>query len=282
MVLSTLRLDRISLLDDNRMALCFCGAGLLDLSELLKRAGREPHSSLGSLFLNPTVGAGVALGSGGVPLRKGPVQTERMLYLRVGAGGEVQLVNSLGVKGIPDGCCDDWGVLDRLDSAASPLELEPSLRSRPASAAGWYGARVSRGGPNVARWNGAAGAGGGGCGSEGHVVVLASLHDTFPAPASSETLWVAADSAALCAELRRWGRVVWFFAPSFEHCPKGAGERGRRHAFVARISQSRRRSSNGSSRARHVAGDVVVEAGGTGSIVSRAAARSIHPSCRNP
>ncbi len=52
---------------------------------------------LGSFFLNPTVGAGIAYGSGGTQLRKGPVYTERVLYLAVNAQGKVEVVDRLGL-----------------------------------------------------------------------------------------------------------------------------------------------------------------------------------------
>ena len=38
--------------------LCFAGVGIFDLREELHKFDRDSHSVLGSLFLNPTVGAG--------------------------------------------------------------------------------------------------------------------------------------------------------------------------------------------------------------------------------
>ena len=78
--------------------LCFAGAGILDLGKELEAIHRESHSVLGSIFLNPSVAAGVAFGSGGTQLHKGPAYTERALYCRVTADGEVELVNELGVR----------------------------------------------------------------------------------------------------------------------------------------------------------------------------------------
>ncbi len=46
--------------------------------------------------------AGVALGSGGTQLRKGPVYTERVLYARVDATGRVCVEDSLGLQ-LPPG-----------------------------------------------------------------------------------------------------------------------------------------------------------------------------------
>jgi D-lactate dehydrogenase len=78
--------------------LCYAGAGIYDLELFLKPFKREPHSVLGSIFLNPTVAGGVAFGSGGTHVRKGPAYTERALYCRIDERGKVQVVNRLGLK----------------------------------------------------------------------------------------------------------------------------------------------------------------------------------------
>ena len=65
------------------MQVCLAGAGIYDLQQRAKDMSLESHSVLGSIFLNPSVSAGVALGSGGTQSRKGPVYTERILYVPV-------------------------------------------------------------------------------------------------------------------------------------------------------------------------------------------------------
>ena len=64
---------------------------------------RESHSVLGSTFLNPTTAAGVAFGSGGTQVRKGPAYTERALYLKIHQNKWketiVETVNTLGIEG---------------------------------------------------------------------------------------------------------------------------------------------------------------------------------------
>jgi D-lactate dehydrogenase len=87
-------------------------------------ANRESHSLLGSFFLNPTVGAGVALGSGGTQLRKGPVYTERVLYVRVNDSGKAELVDTLGLVSTSQ---DD--LISRLDKANSDLRMDPSIQN---------------------------------------------------------------------------------------------------------------------------------------------------------
>ena len=73
-VVSMQGLDTFFPMDQGRRMVCLAGAGLATLS---RRVGqwfpdRESHSILGSTFLNPTTAAGVAFGSGGTQLRKGP------------------------------------------------------------------------------------------------------------------------------------------------------------------------------------------------------------------
>lgn len=93
------RLNRIAALTpDASLVLTFAGAGIHDLSLFLAKFNRDSHTLLGSTFLNPTVGAGIALGSGGVLLRRGPVFTERLLYVRVNEEGKAELVNTLDLE----------------------------------------------------------------------------------------------------------------------------------------------------------------------------------------
>ena len=97
-VINMLRLTHIMPINHGERMVCLAGAGIHSVLQKAAELGRESHSVLGSIFLNPTVAAGIAFGSGGTQLRKGPVYTERLLYARVDANGKVQLVNSLGIN----------------------------------------------------------------------------------------------------------------------------------------------------------------------------------------
>ncbi len=194
--LSMARLRRMVPLDgEGRQVLCLAGAGIQDLGQLLAgRFGRDSHTVLGSSFLNPTVAAGVALGSGGVQLRKGPTYTERLLYARVTERGEVEVVDTLGLA-LPPGV----SALQLLDGGAEDLRSAPG--ARPASDAARYARALAAQDGAVTRFN-ADTRGPEPVRSEGHVLVLASVHDSFARPASSETLWIATDSFDACRELR--------------------------------------------------------------------------------
>ena len=81
-VINMSKLKKIQIVGDKQQVLCLAGAGIYDLAQAAKAIERESHSILGSWFLNPTVAAGVAYGSGGTQIRKGPAYTERLYGVR--------------------------------------------------------------------------------------------------------------------------------------------------------------------------------------------------------
>ena len=91
-------LKKIQLVGDKKQMLCLAGAGIFDLATAANSVDRESHSILGSYFLNPSVGAGIAFGSGGTQIRKGPAYTERALWCKVDKDGKVIIHNTLGIK----------------------------------------------------------------------------------------------------------------------------------------------------------------------------------------
>ena len=107
-VISMKRLDTHFPIDDGHRVVCLAGCGIGKLATSIKQwfPDRESHSILGSTFLNPTTAAGVAFGSGGVYVRKGPARTDRALYCKVSRNkwGEnvVEVVNTLGIEGLED------------------------------------------------------------------------------------------------------------------------------------------------------------------------------------
>ena len=69
-VINFSRLRTITPIDDGKRLVCLAGAGIQDALHKANALGVDSHSELGSFFLNPTVAAGVAFGSGGTQLRK--------------------------------------------------------------------------------------------------------------------------------------------------------------------------------------------------------------------
>jgi len=221
-VISLRKVAGSSAVDGGERVLCLAGTGIADLGKSLRTVGRESHSVLGSIFLNPTVAAGIAFGSGGTQLRKGPVYTERALYLRVRADGTVELVNELGLSGVPDGSStlDAKGLrlLELVDASARTGDVraadsllksqqpEAGLTTAPGCTrrahASDYVARVTTLNGEVARFNADTS---GPCyvRSEGKVLILASVHDTFPAPVRRRILWVSCDSLERASQLKQ-------------------------------------------------------------------------------
>ena len=215
-------LDTIFPIDDGERVVCLGGAGLASLQEFVRTCfpDRESHSILGSTFLNPTTAAGVSLGSGGTQCRKGPAFTERALYLKVipdkFGKGVVKVVNTLGIKGLDheegefDSHLKHDGVIPLLDSYVaavkgghdSRMKKSNNTHGKAPSSDMDYKNRLCSHDNRISRYN--ADTSGCDCNrSEGKVLILASVHDTFPRPSQSKTFWISFDSLATTLKFRQ-------------------------------------------------------------------------------
>lgn len=194
-------------IDDGKRVVCLAGTGISDLSAKVASwfPDRESHSVLGSMFLNPTTAAGVAYGSGGTQLRKGPARTDRALYAKVDrdkwGANVITIVNTLGIDGIEDTDFQPGkgSVVEQLDIYARDVKegyrrtMGKSSESKCGTAQAsdaQYPLKVSRDDGSVSRFN--ADTEGEDCNrSEGKVLILATVHDTFPRPEHSKTYWVS-------------------------------------------------------------------------------------------
>mmetsp|Transcript_7421 Transcript_7421/g.16199 ORF Transcript_7421/g.16199 Transcript_7421/m.16199 type:complete len:716 (-) Transcript_7421:273-2420(-) len=207
-VLSMKRLDAHFPIDDGRRVVCLAGCGISTLASSIQSwfPERESHSILGSTFLNPTTAAGVAFGSGGVYVRKGPAMTDRALYCKVSRNkwGEnvITVVNTLGVKGMEDTDFQEHSGQDAvgaLDAYASDVrqgfrrpmtKSSDSVHGRAKASDSNYHNKVCECTEDVSRYN--ADTAGEDCNrSEGKVVILATVHDTFPVPKKKRVFWVS-------------------------------------------------------------------------------------------
>ncbi|CAJ1936301.1 unnamed protein product [Cylindrotheca closterium] len=214
-------LDAIVPIDEGNRVMCQAGVGLATLQTYIRdEYGRESHSTLGSTFLNPTTAAGVSLGSGGTQCRKGPAYTERALYLKVDKDkyGKpiVKVVNTLGIKGLDneegefEAHLRHDGVVPLIDSVVERVKGGHDTRARrsnetfgkaPAHDA-TYKSKLCEHNHHVSRYN--ADTSGCDCNrSEGKVLILASVHDTFAAPKASKTYWISFDDLSTALEFRR-------------------------------------------------------------------------------
>ena len=151
---------------------------------------------------------GVAYGSGGTQIRKGPSCTERALYLKVVPDkyGKhiVKVVNTLGIEDLDSEegefvAHKGWdGVIPKLDSYIEVVKNEADNTMKNSNTT--YGKHQSHDhnykenlcklDKNVSRFN--ADTKGLDCNrSEGKVLILATVHDTFQAPSRAKTYWLS-------------------------------------------------------------------------------------------
>jgi hypothetical protein len=151
----------------------------------------------------------------------GPVYTERVLYVRVNKDNSVE-GDLIFVCLLLTVCllvylqvCDtlDLGFADSVSSLDSGARAVSVSSGRRASDAARYTAGLAQHNGDVPRFN-ADTRGESDCvRSEGHVLVLASVHQTWPKPTSAETLLMATGNIAfvfLC-----WVFVFFFFVERF-------------------------------------------------------------------
>ena len=96
-IISTLRLDRLQLIDEGKQVLAYPGTTLYALEKALKPLGREPHSVIGSSCIGASVVGGICNNSGGSLVQRGPAYTEMSLFARIDEQGQLRLVNHLGI-----------------------------------------------------------------------------------------------------------------------------------------------------------------------------------------
>ncbi|WP_256741209.1 D-lactate dehydrogenase, partial [Cronobacter sakazakii] len=96
-IISTLRLDKLHLLDNGEQILAYPGTTLWQLERALKPLGREPHSVIGSSCIGASVMGGICNNSGGALVHRGPAYTEMALFAQIDDTGRLRLVNHLGI-----------------------------------------------------------------------------------------------------------------------------------------------------------------------------------------
>ena len=218
-ILSLKRLQTHFPIDDGKRVVCLAGTGISTLAKSIQEwfPDRESHSILGSTFLNPTTAAGVAFGSGGTLVRKGPARTDRALYCKVYKNkfGEnvVSVVNTLGIEGLEDSNFYEGtgNGVDTLDAYCMDVKqgyrrpiMKSSLSKHGKAKASDtdYSRLVCEGSKEVSRFN--ADTKGEDCNrSEGKVVILATVHDTFPAPSEKRVFFLSFPDFETTLEFRR-------------------------------------------------------------------------------
>jgi len=191
------RLNKILPIGEGDKVLCFAGAGIFDLQDMLKaKFNRDSHSVLGSIFLNPSTAAGVAFGSGGTQIRKGPAYTDRALWCKVLPNGEVKLENTLGLREAKGE--EVFSYLESKDRLAV-ADLDPKCKA-PSSFPN-YPEGLCQLTHEPSRWN-ADTRGTDPNRSEGKVMILATMHDTWPIPEKEKRVWVSCKTLEMANKVK--------------------------------------------------------------------------------
>ncbi|WP_333723642.1 D-lactate dehydrogenase [Agrobacterium tumefaciens] len=198
-LISTMRIDRIDLLDRGRQVLCLPGATLHQLESRIRPLGREPHSIIGSTTIGASVVGGVCNNSGGALLRRGPAFTQLSLFARVNADRTVSLVNHLGIE-LGDEPEAILSRLDRGDYSDANVEHDPAKR---ASDPEYETLIKDIASPIPARYNHDPRLLREASGSSGRLCVFAVRLDTFPSAGPSSLFYIGTNTAAQLTDLRR-------------------------------------------------------------------------------
>ena len=198
-IISTLRLARIHLIKDGAQVVCLPGATLFQLEKALKPVGREPHSVIGSSCIGASVFGGVCNNSGGALIHRGPAFTQMTLFASIDAGGQVHLVNHLGIRlrGDPEiilrrveaGDFAPADIEDDPQRQGSDHEYQEHVRNIEADTPARFNADPRR----LFEASGSA----------GKVMVLAVRLDTFPAETRSAVFYIGTNDPDELTTLRR-------------------------------------------------------------------------------
>ncbi|MDC9597877.1 D-lactate dehydrogenase [Xenorhabdus anantnagensis] len=218
-IISTLRMDKIQILQSTNQVIAFPGSTLWHLEKVLKPLGREPHSVIGSSCIGASVIGGICNNSGGSLVQRGPAYTEMALYGRVNEKGEAELINHLGIS-LGDQPEDILACLEEQryrtediqhdDRVASDHEYSQRIRNVDADTPSRFNADERR----LFEASGCA----------GKLVVFAVRLDTFPAETSSQVFYIGTNQSKVLTELRR------HILSNFQHLPV-AGEYMHRDIF---------------------------------------------------
>lgn len=197
-IISTLRLDKLHLLNEGRQVLAWPGATLYSLENALKPLGREPHSVIGSSCIGASVIGGICNNSGGALIQRGPAYTELALFARINEQGTLQLVNHLDI---------DLGdtpehILGNLDDGHLPASVvKPSQRR---ASDHDYCQRVRDVDADTpARFNADADRLFEASGCAGKLAVFAVRLDTFVAEKRQQVFYIGTNQPAVLSDIRR-------------------------------------------------------------------------------
>jgi D-lactate dehydrogenase len=198
-LINTLRIKGIHPVSAGRQVVCMPGATLNELETALAPFGREPHSVIGSSCIGASVFGGICNNSGGSLVQRGPAYTELALFAKVDAGGQLRLLNHLGI---------DLGdtpeeILRRVESGHfANKDIRDDFAVR-ASDHGYCDHVRKIGEPTPARYNADPTRLYEASGSAGKVVLFAVRLDTFPKAIGAKTFYIGTNSTEELGTIRR-------------------------------------------------------------------------------
>ncbi|WOC16374.1 D-lactate dehydrogenase [Pseudochrobactrum sp. MP213Fo] len=198
-IISTLRMDRIDVINDGRQVISLPGATLFKLEKLLKPWNRQPHSVIGSSCIGASIIGGISNNSGGALIKRGPAYTELALYAQLNEHGILHLVNDLGI----DLGSTPEEILSRLDKG----DYTPDDIKNDSSAIAHdneYAARVRKiEEKSPARFNADPRRLKNASGCAGKLAVFAVRLDTFAPEGEEQTFYIGTNDTKVLTEIRR-------------------------------------------------------------------------------
>ena len=197
-IISTLRMNKVQVIENGRQVLCFPGTTLDKLEKTLAPLGREPHSVIGSSCIGASVFGGICNNSGGALVQRGPAYTQLCLFAQVTADGTLQLVNHLGIatgdapedilKRLDDGNLTEEDIATT-DGLASDPDYQKHVRDVDADTPARFNADPRR----LYEASGCA----------GKVILFAARLDTFPKNPQTKTFYIGTNTPDDLTRLRR-------------------------------------------------------------------------------
>lgn len=197
-IVSMTRMRKVYVIEGGKQVVCLPGSTLDQLEQTLKPLGREPHSVIGSSCIGASVIGGICNNSGGALVQRGPAYTEMTVFARVGADGQPELVNHLGIRlgTTPE------EILGRLDRGELP-EADIERDAGAASDHGYADHVREVDADTPARYNADPLRLHESAGSAGKVMVFAVRLDTFPIEQGAKVFYIGTNETSELTDLRR-------------------------------------------------------------------------------
>ena len=197
-IISTLRIDKIYLLDNAKQIIGLAGSTLFGLEDTLAPYGREPHSVIGSSCIGASIVGGICNNSGGALVQRGPAYTELSLFAQIDKNGKLSLINNLDIDlgNTPEEILSN---LDKQNYSANDIK-KPSKRASDNE----YHERVREVDADTpSRYNNDGRRLYEASGCAGKLAVFAVRMDTFPIAKKQQVFYIGTNDSAVLGKIRR-------------------------------------------------------------------------------